>query len=75
MQRRLCDHLNWAFDADLANDPIAWGRRALPQAQRALTPVDVEVLGLKYPCDTHWYGQGYKLIQLAMKAKEQRESA
>ena len=75
MQRRLCDHLNWAFNADLADDPIAWGRRALPQAQRALTPVDVETLGLKYPCDTHWYGQGYKLIQLAMKAQEKLENA
>lgn len=70
MQRRLCDHLNWDFDADLANDPIAWGRRALPQAQRALTPVDKEIHGLAYPCDTHWYGQGYKLMQLAIKAKE-----
>ena len=75
LQRRLCDYLNWDFDADLANDPVAWGRRALPQSQRALTPVDAEVLGLKYPCDTHWYGQGYKLVQLAIKAQEKRDLA
>lgn len=75
MQRRLCDHLNWTFDADLANDPVAWGRRALPFAQRALSPVDVEVLGLQYACDTHWYGQGYKLIQLAQKAQERDQQA
>lgn len=75
MQRRLCDHLNFDFDADIANDPIAWGRRALPQAQRALTPTDAEVLGLQYDCDTHWHGQGYKLAQLAMKAKEKEQAA
>lgn len=70
MHRRLCDHLNWDFNADLANDPISWGRRALPQAQRALTPIDKEIHGLDYPCDTHWYGQSFKLLNLAIKAKQ-----
>lgn len=70
MHRRLCDHLNWRFDEDLAKDPISWGRRALPQSQRALSPIDKEVLGLTYDCDTHWYGQAHKLLQLALKAQE-----
>jgi hypothetical protein len=28
------------------------------------------VMGIEYPCDTHWYGNGYKLLQLALKAQE-----
>lgn len=71
---RLCAHVGWDYDTDHVNDPVNWGRRALPEGQRALTPQDVAVLGLEYPADTHWYGQGYKLLNLALKAKEREES-
>ncbi|WP_372887177.1 WcbI family polysaccharide biosynthesis putative acetyltransferase [Shimia sp.] len=68
--RRLCGELDLKFDPGIMNDPVAWGRRALPSSQRAFTPVDAEVLGTKYDCDPQWYGQGYKLLNLAIKARE-----
>ena len=70
MFRRLCDHVGWVYDPALRDDPIAWGRRALPLGQRSLTPYDVAAMGLQYPADSHWYGQAYKLINLAIKAAE-----
>lgn len=75
MFRRLCQHLGWRYDDALAADPVAWGRRALPLGQRALSPNDVRTLGLQYPADTHWYGQAHKLINLAMKAAEREAAA
>ena len=74
MFRRLCAYVGWTYDPALAEDPTAWGRRALPQTQRVLSPNDVRVLGLQYPADTHWYSQANKLINLALKAAE-REAA
>ena len=67
---RLCKHLDWAYDPAHKDDPVVWGRRALPASQRALTPSDARVLGLSYGCDTHWYGQGHKLMQLALKERD-----
>lgn len=73
MFRRLCEKAGWDYNADHQNDPIAWGRRALPASQRSFTPNDAKVMGVEYPCDTHWYGNGYKLLQLALKAQEMQE--
>lgn len=70
MFARLCRHLGWTYDPGHKKDPIVWARRALPSSQRALTPVDAGVLGLKYGYDTHWYGQGHKLMQLALKERD-----
>lgn len=70
MFRRLCEKVGWDYDEDHQNDPIAWGRRALPASQRGFTPNDAKTLGLEYDCDTHWYGNSYKLLQLALKAQE-----
>ena len=68
MFRRLCDRVGWAYDSAIAKDPVIWGKRALPSSQRALTPVDVEKLGLRYGPDPHWFGQAHKLVMLALKA-------
>ncbi|MCO4843730.1 MAG: hypothetical protein KC439_12640 [Yoonia sp.] len=70
MFKRLCEKVGWDYDEDHQNDPIAWGRRALPASQRGFTPNDAKTLGLEYDCDTHWYGNSYKLLQLALKAQE-----
>ena len=70
MFKRLCEKVGWDYDEDHQNDPIAWGRRALPASQRGFTPNDAKALGLEYDCDTHWYGNSYKLLQLALKAQE-----
>lgn len=70
MFRRLCEKIGWEYDQTHKDDPIAWGRRALPASQRSFTPNDAKVMGIAYPCDTHWYGNGYKLLQLALKAQE-----
>ncbi len=74
MFNRLCDKVGWDYNPDHQNDPVAWGRRALPASQRSFTPCDVASMNIEYPCDTHWYGQGYKLLNLALKAQE-REAA
>ena len=76
MFKRLCEKVGWDYNEDHQNDPIAWGRRALPASQRGFTPNDAKTMGLEYECDTHWYGQSYKLLQLALKAQEnaQREA-
>jgi len=75
--RRLCTHVGWAYDPATAADPVIWGKRALPSAQRAFMPSDVAALGLDYPADPHWYGQAYKLLMIALKpsAQEKREIA
>jgi len=70
MFARLCAHLGWRYDPAHKDDPVVWGRRALPSSQRALTPNDARVLGLSYACDTHWYGQGHKLMKLALKERD-----
>lgn len=70
MFRRLCDKVNWTYDPDYQNDPVAWGRRALPTSTRSFTPNDKASMNISYGCDTHWYGQGYKLWNLALKAQE-----
>ena len=70
MFRRLCDKVNWTYDPDHQNDPVAWGRRALPTSTRSFTPNDKASMNISYDCDTHWYGQGYKLWNLALKAQE-----
>ena len=74
MFRRLCVKTGWDYNPDHQNDPIAWGRRALPASTRSFTPHDAASMQIKYPCDTHWYGSGYKLLNLALKAQE-REAA
>lgn len=76
MFKRLCEKVGWDYDEDHQNDPIAWGRRALPASQRGFTPNDAKTLALEYDCDTHWYGNSHKLLQLALKAQEnaQREA-
>ena len=74
MFRRLCEKTGWDYNPDHQNDPIAWGRRALPASTRSFTPHDAASMQIKYPCDTHWYGSGYKLLNLALKAQE-REAA
>ncbi len=66
--RRLCQRVGWTYDPAIAQDPIIWGKRALPASQRALTPMDVDRLGLRYGPDPHWYGQAHKLVTLALKA-------
>lgn len=68
--RRLCRELDLPFSEEVMNDPVTWGRRALPASQRAFTPADARVLGTKYECDPHWYGQAFKLLNLALKARE-----
>lgn len=70
MFARLCAHLGWNYDPAHKDDPVVWGRRALPSSQRALTPNDTRVLGLRYACDSHWYGQGHKLMRLALKERD-----
>ncbi len=70
MFKRVCEKVGWEYDERHKDDPVVWGRRALPASQRGFTPNDVKVLGLEYPCDSHWYGQSYKLLQLALKAQE-----
>ena len=70
MFRRLCEKAAWDYNADHQNDPIAWGRRALPASQRSFTPNDAKVMGIEYPCATHWCGDWYKLLQLALKVQE-----
>lgn len=73
--RRLCSHIGWDYDPDHKNDPVVWGRRALPASQRAFTPMDAARLGTRYTCDPHWYGQLYKMVNLAMKANEKHLQA
>ncbi len=75
MYRRVCDHIGWTFDAELQKDPIEWGRRALPQGVRVQTPHDVNALGLQYPGDTHWYGLGNKLVNMALVAQQDAAEA
>lgn len=70
MFRRICEHVGWKYDPTHKDDPIVWGRRALPCGTRSLTPLDAQRLGLAYSADTHWYGQAYKLVNLAIKARE-----
>lgn len=71
LYRRLCARLGWSYDEAHARDPVAWARRALPRSQRAFAPHDVAALGLSYPADTHWYGQGHKMLQIALKRAEE----
>jgi len=40
MFRRLCEKTGWDYNLDHQNDPIAWGRRALPASTRSFTPHD-----------------------------------
>ena len=72
MFRRLCAHLGWQYDPHHQDCPVVWGRRALPAAQRAFTPMDAARLGTRYDCDAHWYGQAHKMVNLAIKAEERR---
>lgn len=65
--RRLCDHLGWAFDRSILDDPVLYGRCALPLGQRSLTPFDADRLGLSYGHDSHWYGQAHRLVTKAIK--------
>ncbi|MBE0413045.1 WcbI family polysaccharide biosynthesis putative acetyltransferase [Yoonia sp.] len=68
MFRRICERVGWKYDPNHKNDPIVWGRRALPSGTRSLTPFDAKRLRLGYQADPHWYGQAYKLVNLAVKA-------
>ena len=65
--RRVCDVVGWTYDPKVAEDPVVWGRRALPASTRAFTPVDAAGLGVKYGPDTHWYAAAHKLVEQAMK--------
>ena len=67
---RLCDHVGWKYDPSHKEDPIVWGRRAFALSTRAVTPHDAKIHGLAYGEDTHWYGNAYKLVNLAIKARE-----
>lgn len=71
--RRLCDVTGWRYDAAVAADPVAWGRRALPASQRAFTAADAAALGVRYAPDSHWYASAHKLVEIAM-AKAAREA-
>lgn len=74
------------FDQEIPCDPeticpcfqplftVVLGKRALPQAQRASAPVDVDALLLRYGPDTHWYGQAFKLLSLAMKNNQRLQA-
>jgi Polysaccharide biosynthesis enzyme WcbI len=73
--RRLCDKVDWKYDPAITRDPVVLGKRALPQAQRAFTPVDVDALSLRYGPDTHWYGQAFKLLALALKNNQRQLAA
>lgn len=65
--RRLCSHVGWDYDPGHKDNPVAWGRRALPNSPRSLTPYDAKALELKYSCDTHWYGNAHKMIMQIVK--------
>ena len=75
MFRRLCRLLDLSPDPALFRDPVLFGRRALPPALRALSPMDVDRLGLGYAADPHWYGDGHKLMTLALKHLQMRGKA
>jgi hypothetical protein len=65
--RRVCEVVGWKYDPKVADDPVVWGRRALPASTRAFTPVDAAGLGVKYGPDSHWYAAAHKLVEQAMK--------
>lgn len=65
--RRLCDVVGWRHDPRVTEDPVVWGRRALPASTRAFTPADVAALGVAYGPDSHWYAAAHKLVEQAMK--------
>ena len=73
--RRLCDHVGWQYDPRFRDNLVAWDQRALPKSTRALSPYDVEALGLSYRHDSHWFGQANKMITQAIKQAEQAKRA